>query len=346
LSDIRVGLIGYGFAARIFHAPLIAATPGLKATRAAVRGRTSAEAATEDGLGAGGLEDLLADPEIDLVVVATPTADHAEHAQRALAAGKHVVVDKPMATSARDAEALVAIAAQRDRLLTVFHNRRWDADFLALKAVLGSGALGGLVELTSSWDRFRPEVQDRWRERPGPGAGLWWDLGSHLVDQALRLFGAPAEMLADLGAERPGAIVTDRFHVRLRYADGLRVVLQARSVALAPAPRFEAHGTAGSFVKHGLDPQEAALKAGGRPGDPQWGVDPATGRLVLANGGERAAPAPPGDYGAFYAGVRDALRTGAPPPVLATEAVEVVRLLEQVEASGACWMAGRSDGSS
>jgi predicted dehydrogenase len=242
-----------------------------------------------------------------------------------------VVIDKPMATSSAEAEALVEAAARAGRVLSVFHNRRWDADFLSLQAVLESGALGELVELTSGWDRFRPTVRDRWRERAEPGSGLWFDLGAHLVDQALVLFGPPQEITAEIAAERPGAVVDDRFHVRMRYASGLRVVLEARSVALAGGPRFVAHGTRGSLVKRGLDPQEAALVAGVRPGAAGWGVDPEPGVLTLVGDpGPQLRPAPnlSGDYRAFYAGVRDAIAHGSPPPVTGEDGLAVIGLLE------------------
>lgn len=225
----------------------------------------------------------------------------------------------------------VDATARTGRIASVFHNRRWDADFLALRALVDEGSLGEVVEFHSHFDRFRPQVPDRWRERAGAGAGLWFDLGPHLVDQALQLFGMPLAVQADIAIQRDGAVVDDFFHVVLRYPR-LRAVLHAGALVPAHGLRFAVHGTRGSFTKHGLDVQEAALRDGVAPGAPGWGRDPRPGRLVTVDAdgvvGEREVDGPPGDYRAYYAGIRDAILGRAEPPVTAPQALDVMRVLD------------------
>lgn len=327
---LQVALVGYGLAGRVFHAPLIAAVDGLQ-LRTVVSsdpGRVHAdlpEVAVSDDPHAA-----FADPAIDLVVLATPNATHASLAIAALRAGRHVVVDKPLAVDLAEADLVRAAAGQARRVLSVFHNRRWDADFLALRALVEAGTLGTLAEVHSHFDRFRPAVPDRWRERAGAGAGLWLDLGPHLVDQMLQLFGLPDAVQADIGMQRAGVEVDDWFHVVLRFGR-LRAVLHAGALVPGAGLRFAVHGTGGSWFKSGLDPQEASLRAGSRPGDPGWGVDPAPGHLLQVHAGgvvETPSPAPTGDWRRYYAGVRTALLDGTPPPVTADEAHAVMRVLQ------------------
>jgi predicted dehydrogenase len=334
-APLRGGLVGYGFAGKTFHAPLIAAVPGL--ALAAVASRDPAKVAADwPGVPVErSPEALCARPDLDLVVVATPNDTHYPLARAALRAGKHVVVDKPFTVAVAEAEELAALAEARGLVLSVFHNRRWDSDFLTLRRLVDTGALGRVVSLESRFDRFRPAVRDRWRERPGPGAGLWYDLGPHLVDQALVLFGPPDSVHADIAAQRDGAGVDDYFHVTLRYGP-LRVILGASMLAAAPTPRFVAQGTAGGFVKYGLDPQEDALKAGLRPPAPGWGADPRPGALTTwprDTPTTAEAPALPGDYPAYYAGVRDAILGLGPNPVPPAEALAVMRIIEDAFAS-------------
>ncbi len=269
---------------------------------------------------------VCADPEIDLIVIPTPNHTHAPLAAQALEAGKHVVVDKPFALSVAEAQALLDLAQARGQVLSVFQNRRWDADFLTLRQVIASRAVGEPVHLESHIDRFRPQVPDRWRDRAGPGSGLWYDLGPHLIDQALQLFGMPRAMFVDLAAQRDGATTDDRFHALLRY-DRLRVVLHATTLAAAQTPRFVLHGTRGSWVKHGLDTQEDALKAGGVPGSHGWGHDPREGMLTTM-AGSVAVPNVPGDYRQYYLAVRDAIRGTGANPVTPAEALAVMTVIE------------------
>jgi predicted dehydrogenase len=329
-EPLRVGLIGYGYAGKTFHAPLIAATPGLELAAVAssdpsrVRADWSALAVEPTP------EALFARPDLDLVVVATPNSTHAPLAGRALAAGKHVVVDKPFTLTVAEGQALRDQAAAAGLLLAVFHNRRWDADFLTLRGLIERGALGRIVHFESHFDRYRPAVRERWREAAGPGSGIWYDLGAHLLDQALQLFGWPEAIWADLAAQRDGAVTDDYFHAQLRYGP-LRAILHAGMLVLAPGLRLVVHGTAGSYVKHGLDPQEDALRAGLRPPLEGWGADPRPGRLTQWAGEqaeERVVPSAAGDYPAYYAAVRDAIHGLGPNPVSPDDALAVMRLIE------------------
>jgi predicted dehydrogenase len=327
---IRVGVVGFGYASATIHAPLIGSTPGLLLAGVSSSRPEAVAAAGLDAPVSPTPQALFERPDIDLVVIATPNDTHHPLAAQALACGKHVVVDKPFTLSLAQAEDLVRRAVAANRLLTVFHNRRWDADFLTLRDLLAQGVLGRVVHVESRFERFRPAVRDRWREGPLPGAGLWYDLGPHLVDQALLLFGEPQRLVLDTARLRDGALADDWFHAVLQYP-ALRVVLQASVVAAEPGPRFVVHGLHGSFVKNGLDPQEEALKRGERPGGAGWGADPAPGRLtrqVPEGLAVESWPGLAGDYGRFYAGVRDALQGRAPMPVPPEEAVGVMRWLE------------------
>ncbi|TYC86715.1 oxidoreductase [Novosphingobium sp. BW1] len=259
-------------AARVFHAPYIAACAGLD-LRAVVSRRAEAELPLPGLARVPDIADLLGDPAIDLVVIATPGATHADLAARALDAGKHVVVDKPFALDLASAQDLVSRAKAMDRVVTAFHNRRGDADFLAIEAAIAAGEIGRVVHFESHFDRFRPAVRERWREDGSEGSGVWFDLGPHLVDQALCLFGAPEAVSADIAALREGGRSDDYAHVTLHYPQ-MRSILHAGMCVAGGEPRFRVHGTGGSLVKYGLDPQEAQSVAGMRPGDPDWGRDP------------------------------------------------------------------------
>lgn len=330
MTDLEIAVVGFGLAGRCFHVPVIRSVRGLS-LRTIV---TSQRSGLPSGVSvAASIDEVIADPRIDLVVIATPNATHAPLAHKALAAGKHVVIDKPLATTFVEAQGLVAHAEQVGRHLIVFHNRRWDSDFMTLKSLRDSGQLGDVVEMRSSFDRYRPDVNQRWREEPGAGAGLWLDLGPHLLDQALQLFGRPREMQADIGTQRKGALVDDYFDVTLHYGR-LRVHLHASSLASWSDERFVVHGTKASFVKHGVDPQEEALRAQRLPDSPDWGRDPHPGGLIVVRNGvqlRQPVPSIPGDYRLFYAGVHDTLLHGAPPPVSTDDALLVMRLLEEAQ---------------
>lgn len=327
--DLRVALIGYGAAGRIFHAPLIRHTPGL-ALSLVVSRRGDELAQTLPGVEVSDApETALLRADIDLVVIASPNATHAPLVEAALQAGRHVVVDKPFTLSLADARRLAALAAARGRLLAVFQNRRWDGDFLALRALLASGRIGRLTWLESRFDRFRPRVQDRWRERAEDGGGIWFDLGPHLVDQAIQLFGLPASVGGRLIRQRDGAAADDGCEAWLDYGT-LRVSLSASMLVGGGLPRFAAHGTTGTWIRHGLDVQEAQLKAGIVPGAPGWAEDVKSARLYRGDDEILDLPLPRGRYETFYAAVADAIRGRGANPVPPAQAVATMAVLETV----------------
>lgn len=334
-EEIAVALVGYGFVGKTVHAPLIAATPGLALHTVVSSDAAKVHADHPKVAVVPELSEALADPAIDLVVIATPNALHAPQAHAALDAGKAVVVDKPFTVTVEEAREVVEHAKAAGRLLSVFQNRRWDSDFLTVKKLIENGTFGTLSEFHSHYDRFRPKVQDRWRERAGPGAGIWFDLGPHLLDQVLQLFGAPQAIYADFAEQRPGGQATDYFNVLLRYP-GHRVTLHGGAIVPDSGLRFAIHGTGGSFFKHGLDTQEDALKAGRKPGSTGpggegWGHDPRAGRLIRVVDGAVAPAeeilAEPGNYRAYYVAIRDALTGLGPNPVTPEQALQLMTLL-------------------
>jgi scyllo-inositol 2-dehydrogenase (NADP+) len=336
---LQVGLIGFGLAGRCFHAPLIAAEPRLHLAAVATSRAAEAAALWPDAAICRESERVIRDPAIDLIVIAAPNASHGPLARAAIEAGKHVVVDKPFVIDPAEGEALEQLADADRRMVAVFHNRRWDADFLTLRRLLGERALGEVRDAAFAWDRFRPAIKPGWREQPGDGAGLLADLGPHLADQALVLFGVPDRVSGDLAMQRDGVTVDDWFAVTLHYGER-RVLLAASSLAAAPRPRMAVHGTRGSYVKHGIDPQEAVLRAGGTPADPGYGIEPAEAWGILAGADNTTAvPSERGDWRRFYAGVAAAILDGVPPPVTAAEALAGLRLLTLARASAA---AGRT----
>lgn len=332
---IEVALIGYGYAGRTFHAPLIRATPGFELT---VVSSSRPERVHADLPGARVVSspgEACALPSVDLAVICTPNDTHVPIATMALRAGKHVVVDKPLAPTLEDARDLASLAQRLDRVLAVFQNRRWDGDFLALSDLLERGALGNVAHFESHFDRYRPLVRDRWRERPGVGSGLWYDLGPHLVDQALQLFGLPNRVVASMAEQRTGAQSNDWAHAVLEYSR-LRVILHTSVLAAAPPPRFVVHGEAGSWIKYGLDGQERQLVAGLTPGVDEEA--PGAERAVMvdgATGQETASPIPRGDYRQFYERLRDALQGAGSNPVPAEQALPVMAVVEAAIRSAA-----------
>lgn len=336
MQQYSVGLIGFGLGGSIFHAPMIAAVPGLRLARIASR---SAQAEALGAYPGVRLDDtphaMLDDPTIALVVVCTPNASHHALAKAALLAGKHVVVDKPFVLSSAEGEELLALARRRGLRLSVYQNRRWDGDFLTLRHALASGELGAVHTFRAHFDRYSPQVKTRWKEEAQPGAGVLWDLGPHLIDQALQLFGMPRSVTAHLSVQRDGAQVADAFELVLDHG-ATASFLHAGALVRAPGPRYQVHGTQGSFVKYGIDPQENALKLGMRPGDPGFGSDgPADwASVTAADGVPRTVETLPGDYVAFYRGMYEAIAHGAPVPVRPEDALDVVRVIELALRSG------------
>lgn len=331
-GEIRVGLIGYGYAGRTFHAPLISATEGYRLTAIASRDAARVHA---DLPGLAVEADPLAlinRDDIDLVVLASPNETHRPLAETALASGKHVVVDKPFTLDLADARAVVAAARRAGRIVSVFQNRRWDSDFLAVRKAIADGLIGEVRHFESHIDRFRPQVRPRWREQAVPGAGLWLDLGPHLVDQALCLFGMPHRVQANFAAQRKGAVVEDWVHVILDYGPR-RVILHAGMLACGGGHRFVAHGDKGTLVKRFADIQEDQLRAGMRPGATGWGEDPDAMLHFDPSGTIRDIPVPAGDHRRFYAELRDALPGGGDGPVPPRDALAVMAVIEAASRS-------------
>ncbi|EMH4160945.1 oxidoreductase [Pluralibacter gergoviae] len=331
MSDtIRVGLIGYGYASKTFHAPLINGTPGMTLAAISSSDEGKVKADWPSTAVVGDPQQLFSDPSIDLIVIPTPNDTHYPLAKAALEAGKHVVVDKPFTVTLSQARELEALARRCGRLISVFHNRRWDSDFLTVKSLINDGTLGEVSYFESHFDRYRPEVRNRWREQGGPGSGIWYDLGPHLLDQAISLFGLPVSLAVDLAQLRPGAHSTDYFHAVLAYPQR-RVILHSTVLAAAETPRYIVHGSRASYIKYGVDPQEDRLKNGERLPQEDWGYDMRDGVLTRIDGDERREESwltTPGNYPAYYAGIRDALTGNGDNPVPVSQAIVVMELLE------------------
>jgi predicted dehydrogenase len=344
-APLRVALIGYGTAGQVFHAPLISVTGGL-VLDTVVTGNPERRAralADYPGVTTVASTDELwkAAGRLDLVVIATPNRTHVPLAAAALRAGLPVVVDKPMAGTAAEAAALGELAEGQGLLLSGFQNRRLDNDFLTLQSLLDKGALGEVSRFESRFERWRPVPKGGWRESGDPAeyGGLLYDLGSHLVDQALTLFGPVRTVYAEADVRRPGVGADDDTFVALDHAGGVRSHLWMSAVAAALGPRLRVLGSVAGYVKYGLDPQEAALREGRRPGK-DWGEEPESAWGTLGAGvsscgdGERVATKP-GDYPAYYAGIAAALRDGTAPPVTAREVVAALEVIEAARRSAA-----------
>src|ERR1700676_487396 len=309
---INVGLIGFGLAGRSFHAPVIRAVPGLRL--AAILQRTGDEVGKTypDVRVVRNLDELLSIDTIQLIVIATPNQTHFPLAVQCLQAGRDVVVDKPFTTTVSEAVELLNLAKSLHRLLSVYHNRRFDADFQALRSAVAGGELGRLVRFESHYDRYRPNSKPgAWREKPGPGSGGLLDLGPHLIDHALTVLGAPQFVTADVRIERDGCSTDDAFDICLEYPAGVRAQLSATMLTITPRPRFFVTGSKGSFVKHDFDPLENALRNGAIPQGESWMLEKEEkwGELTVTENGQLKKRTIPslGDWREFYANVRDAI---------------------------------------
>lgn len=329
-KTLNLALLGYGYAGKTLHAPLIASVAGLHLSAVVSSDAKKVKADLPSVNVFASPDELLVQADINAIIIASPNHTHFALARQALLAGKHVVVDKPITVTATQAHELRDIAHERGLIISAFHNRRWDADFLTLRALIASGQLGELQSLESNFDRYRPEVRPRWREQAGEGTGLWYDLGPHLLDQALQLFGRPVSMEATFGMQRPNTQTVDYFHVLLRY-ENLQVTLHAGMMEQNETPRYVLKGRAGSYTKYGFDLQEAALKVGELPVDASWGLDPRNGLLRMhtsQNGAFRILPNISGDYRQFYSGFRDAILFDKANPVSPEDAVINMELIE------------------
>jgi predicted dehydrogenase len=333
---IGAGLIGFGLAGQVFHAPLIETTPGMRLAMIVTSdpGRQARAHTSYPGAAVvPDVERLWADAsELDLIVIGTPNSSHVPLARAALERGLAVVIDKPMAPSSADGQRLVEEAESRGLLLTVFQNRRWDGDYLTLRRLLQEGTLGTVVRFESRFERWRPEVSPgAWRERAEPeeAGGLLFDLGPHLIDQAVQAFGPPTHVYAEVERRRPGAEVDDDSFVALRHPSGTVSHLWMNVLAAIRGARMRVLGLNGTFEKHGLDVQEEALSKGMRPGDDGWGSEPPDAWGTLQVGGEtRLVETEPGAYEEFYRGLAGSMTSGGPPPVDPSDSVQVLRVIE------------------
>jgi scyllo-inositol 2-dehydrogenase (NADP+) len=329
---INVGLVGYGLSGSVFHAPLIEKVEGLALTTVLSSNPEKVHKDYPNVAVVPTLNRLLDDKNISLVVISTPNDTHYDFTKQAIEAGKHVIVEKPFMIHTADADELIELAHQRNVMLSVYQNRRWDNDFLTIRHLLQTDLLGEVNTYEVHYDRYRPTVNDRWRERPIAGSGTLYDLGSHLIDQALFLFGTPDSVWADVRAQRAGAKTDDYFHLVLGYPQQ-RVILHAGSLVREPGPHFQIHGSRGSFIKYGLDSQEDALKAGKRPGDPGWGEDTEKdyGELTV-DAGELTVKGKiktlTSGYERYYQGIVEALTQGKPAPVAAEDGRNTIQVIE------------------
>jgi predicted dehydrogenase len=336
-SEIGVGLVGYGLAGRLFHAPYIDVVDGLRLAAIATsnldrQARASAE--HPDAKVVATVDDLLASGDVEMVVVVTPNRFHAPIGIRALQAGRHVVVDKPIAMDVPEAETLLDAADRSGRILSVYQNRRGDGDFLTVRSLLEDGALGAIDSLEARFERWGV-VGDEWREVAEEAGGPHRDLGAHLVDQSLVLFGGARRVFAQMDRRRPGSRVDDSTFVAIDHTGGVRSRLWSSLIAARTGPRFRIRGLGGEFVKDDLDPQEDQLLAGMRPNDPGFGEDPPErwGRVYSSDGSVRTVPTERGDYRWFYEGFRDAIRGIGQRPVDPLDSIRGLRVLEAAERS-------------
>jgi predicted dehydrogenase len=331
---VRVGVIGFGLAGQAFHAAVIQGVAGMELACILERHGSRARETYPSVRVARTLDELLSDKTIRLCVIATPNDSHFELTKACLLAGRDVVVDKPFTPTMAEAQSLVQMAAERKRLITVYQDRRWDGVFRTVRKLADAGTLGKIAEFETRFDRFRLEAKaGAWRERAGqPAAGVLWDLGPHLIDQALVLFGEPQTITSSAFGQRPTSVVDDAFDVCMEYP-GLRAMLRARIIAFAPGPHVLIHGTKGTYLKFGMDPQEERLRSGNFPRGTDWGADwgeepeSAWGTLSLVGQPPTRLRSERGDYRGFYANVRDAIEQGAPLDVPPEQAIRVMRAL-------------------
>jgi scyllo-inositol 2-dehydrogenase (NADP+) len=332
--SLSVGLVGFGLAGRTFHVPLMLHS-GLNIVAVVTRQVQAVREVLPNAAVFEHLDDLLRLKTLDLVVIATPSHLHASQAIAALQSGRHVVVEKPVALTTTDVDRITEAAGEARRMVTVFQNRRWDSDFLTLRRLFAEGVLGEIGTFETRWDRFRPHVKDRWRERPEEGGGLLSDLGSHLIDQALNLFGAPEWVQGDVFSQRPDAIADDSFHIRMGKGR-LRISLSARSLVADHRLRYQVDGSLGSLSKTGMDVQEDQLRSGLVPADPAFGIEPECQDAVLVPADSetvRRIRSDRGNWASFYAAVRESIHSGAVPPVLMSEVRQVVGIIEAARRS-------------
>lgn len=333
MEKIRTGIASYGMSGSVFHAPFIANHPGFELYAIVQRSSDSALERYPSVKIMRSYNELLADKTIQLVVVNTPDVTHYEFTKQALQAGKHVIVEKPFVFTVSEGEELIALAKKYERMLCVYQNRRWDGDFMTVKQVINSGVLGRVVEFQSAYQRYRNQIQPgTWKEKADQRVGLTYNLGSHMIDQAVNLFGVPQAVYADIDKLREGTEVDDYYHILLHYPH-VKVNLRASYLIREETPRYYIHGTKGSFIKYGLDPQEEALKIGLSPTTPRWGMDEEATYGLLStdlNGLHFRGKIEtiPGNYMGFYEDIYQSFKKGCKPQTEASAVLPVIRIIE------------------
>lgn len=332
-QPISTALLSYGMSGLVFHGPLIKVHSGFLLSTIVQRKSSIPPALFPKAKIVQRIEEVIQDPSIELVVVNTPNSTHYDFTTQALNAGKHVIVEKPFTVTIKEANDLIALAKEKKKVLTVFQSRRWDGDFLTVKRVIENKLVGKLVEFEAHYDRFRNYIEpNTWKEEKASGTGILYNLGSHMLDQVLVLFGMPREVDARVGIQRPSGQVDDYYDIRLHYS-GFHVIVKSSYLVREQGPRYILHGTEGSFTKYGSDLQEQALKDGGIPGSPGWAVEnkESWGKLNATVGGvhmEGNIETIPGNYPCFYKNVYEAIRENKPLEVKAEEARDVIKLIE------------------
>ena len=338
MKQVNTAFAGYGSGGSIYNAPILSSVEGFNVTKVLTSSPKNIKAAKKDFPQVKVVKEysaIIEDPDIDLVVLVLPNHLHYTFAKQALEANKNVMVEKPFTPHSREANDLIKLAHQKKLVLSVNHNRRWDSDFQTVKKIVKNGLLGKVVEYESHFDRFRNEVKPGWKEeKENPGSGILYDLGSHLIDQALNLFGTPKEVFADIRTQREGATVPDAFELLLFYPN-LKVTLKAGMLVKDKGPTYQVFGTKGSFVKFGADVQEEALKEGKRPIDTaEWGVEPKNiwGKLKTLQE-ENLIESERGNYTAVYQNLYNAITAGEALAVKPEQARDVIRIIEAAQQS-------------
>jgi scyllo-inositol 2-dehydrogenase (NADP+) len=330
---IKTAIVGFGMSAKTFHIPFIKQSPDYELVAISTSHIAGATVAFPRASVHESALEMITSTDADLIIITAPNDVHYNLAHACLMANKHVVVEKPFVTQFDDGVALMQLAAKRGLVLTVYHNRRWDGDFLTIQKLVKERRLGKLRNFESHFDRFRPKIRDRWREKPGDGTGIWYDLGPHLLDQALVLFGMPQSVTGRCLALRNKESVCDYFHVMLHYPMG-DVILHSSPYAAGPNTRFHMQGTQGSFIKMGLDPQESRLSEGAIPKDPDWSQElPTAYGTFYSENAKTTVTTEPGAYQAFYQALSQCISIGAPPPVDPWDALLGLYLIQLAEKS-------------
>ena len=333
MLPIKTGIASYGMSGLVFHAPLLHVHPGFEIEKIVERSYKGSKERYPNVSVVRSYEELLLDESLELIIVNTPDATHFEYCKMALEANKNVVVEKPFTMKVSEAEELISLSKRKEKLLSVFQNRRWDGDYLTVKKIIQKELLGRLVSFESHFDRYRNFIQpDTWKEEPNIGAEIVYNLGAHMIDQAYELFGMPESVSADIGIQRTDGKVDDFYNVILRY-DDIHANLKSSYMVREEGPRYILHGTEGSFLKWGLDPQEDALKAGRYPDEKDWGVEPRKlwGKLNTEFNGVHYTgriETIPGNYLSYYDNIHDAIREGKELIVKPEQSLDLMRLIE------------------